>query len=132
MMHQQGGKLQDGHKMPKKKAQWTFKISQRNAKKKIIKSRQRNGGKIQRAIMRRKKNLNAILNIMPPSPKVDAMSRAGDNRFFNPSLKFPVDKIWYYREDITDIIPEPLPSTSSARHFCVVPEIWAKHQYKAQ
>ncbi|MGH0127646.1 UNVERIFIED_CONTAM: hypothetical protein FKN15_071801 [Acipenser sinensis] len=73
-----------------------------------------------------------VTQVVNEQYEVDAMSRAGDNRFFNPSLKFPVDKIWYYREDIIDIIPEPLPATSSARHFCVLPEIWAKHQYKAQ
>lgn len=56
------------------------------------------------------------------------MNSAGDNRFYIPSIKFPGDKVWYYLEDIKKIIPEPLPATSSARHFSVVPEIWAKYR----
>lgn len=53
---------------------------------------------------------------------------AGENRFYVPSIKFPGEKVWYYRHDIKDQIPEPLPVTSSGRHFCVLPDIWAKHK----
>ncbi|KAM3611342.1 uncharacterized protein V6R79_016903 [Siganus canaliculatus] len=30
------------------------------------------------------------------------------------------DKVWYYLDDIKEIIPEPLLSSSSAKHFSVV------------
>lgn len=58
---------------------------------------------------------------------VDTMYRAGLNRFFTPTVQIPGDKVWYFPEDIKQVIPEPMPATSSARHFCVLPEIWAKY-----
>ncbi|XP_038153357.1 uncharacterized protein LOC119791359 [Cyprinodon tularosa] len=64
--------------------------------------------------------------------EVDTMSCAGDNRFYIPSIRFAGEKVWYYLDDIKEIIPEPLPTSSSARHFCVVSEIWAKYKKKVQ
>lgn len=52
-------------------------------------------------------------------------------RFYVPSIRFPGERVWYYRQDIRDIIPEPLPVTSSARHFCILPDIWAKHKKRS-
>lgn len=71
-----------------------------------------------------------LLQIVSGQYEVDTMSCAGDNRFYVPSIKFTGDKVWYYLEDIKEIIPEPLPATSSARHFSVVPDIWAKYRKK--
>lgn len=62
--------------------------------------------------------------------EVDTMNRAGENKFYIPSIKFDGDKVWYYGEDIKSVIPEPMPASSSARHFSVDPEIWAKHSKK--
>ncbi|KAJ7991312.1 hypothetical protein DPEC_G00296020 [Dallia pectoralis] len=45
------------------------------------------------------------------------MNCAGENRFYVPSIRFPGERVWYYRDDIRDIIPEPLPVTSSSRHL---------------
>ncbi|XP_062847785.1 uncharacterized protein LOC134310183 isoform X1 [Trichomycterus rosablanca] len=69
-----------------------------------------------------------VTQIVDGQYEVDTMSCAGENRFFVPSIRFPGERVWYYRNDIRDIIPEPLPVTSSARHFCVLPEIWARHR----
>ncbi|KAL1250664.1 hypothetical protein QQF64_018460 [Cirrhinus molitorella] len=63
--------------------------------------------------------------------EVDTMTCAGENRFYVPSIRFPGERVWYYRQDIRDIIPEPLPVTSSARHFCILPDIWAKHKKRS-
>ncbi|XP_038124838.1 uncharacterized protein LOC119772465 [Cyprinodon tularosa] len=60
--------------------------------------------------------------------EVETMSCIGENRFYYPSKRYPGEDVWYYRQDIREIIPEPLPATSSARHFCVLPDIWAKHK----
>lgn len=73
---------------------------------------------------------NALIQIVSCQYEVDTMSCAGDNRFYIPSIKFPGDKVWYYLEDIKEIIPEPLPATSSTRHFSVLLEIWAKYRKK--
>ncbi|KAJ8342717.1 hypothetical protein SKAU_G00326450 [Synaphobranchus kaupii] len=43
------------------------------------------------------------------------------------AMQFPGDKVWYYESDIKTVIPVPMPATSSARHFCVLPEIWEKY-----
>lgn len=56
------------------------------------------------------------------------MESAGGNRFYTPSTRIPGDKVWYFKENILDLIPEPMPTTSSARHFNVAEEIWAKHK----
>jgi len=58
------------------------------------------------------------------------MSCAGPNKFYVPSIKYEGEKVWYYFDDIKAIIPEPQPATSSARHFCVLPEIWEKYKTK--
>lgn len=55
------------------------------------------------------------------------MNSAGENKFYIPSIRFEGEKVWYYPDDIKCIIPEPLPITSSARHFSVAADIWAKH-----
>ncbi|KAG5845369.1 hypothetical protein ANANG_G00138170, partial [Anguilla anguilla] len=68
-----------------------------------------------------------ITQIVGEQYEVDTMIRVGENRFFNPAVKYPGDKIWYLPGDIKEVIPEPLPVTSSRRHFCILPEIWAKH-----
>ncbi|KAL2092912.1 hypothetical protein ACEWY4_012710 [Coilia grayii] len=60
--------------------------------------------------------------------EVETMNSIGENRFYYPARRYPGERVWYYRQDIRDIIPEPLPATSSARHFCVSPNIWAKHK----
>ena len=57
--------------------------------------------------------------------EVDTMYRAGTNRFFIPGVEIPGDKVWYLPDDIRAVIPEPMPASSSGRHFCVLPEIWA-------
>ncbi|XP_062386091.1 uncharacterized protein LOC134073124 [Sardina pilchardus] len=62
--------------------------------------------------------------------EVDTMTAIGENKFYIPTVKFPGDKVWYFQDDIKAIIPDPLPITSSARHFCVLPEIWNKHSKK--
>ena len=54
------------------------------------------------------------------------MNCAGENRFFYPSIGFPGDNVWYFKDNIKDMIPEPMPATSSARHFSVTADIWAK------
>ncbi|KAI4830301.1 hypothetical protein KUCAC02_001941, partial [Chaenocephalus aceratus] len=53
----------------------------------------------------------------------EVVNCAGENRFFYPSIGFPGDKVWYFRDNIKDMIPEPMPATSSARHFSVTAEI---------
>lgn len=58
------------------------------------------------------------------------MSRAGENRFFVPATQFTGNKVWYNETDIKEVIPEPMPATSSARHFSVLPEIWGKYSTK--
>ncbi|XP_048092646.1 uncharacterized protein LOC125289715 [Alosa alosa] len=63
--------------------------------------------------------------------EVDTMTAIGENKFYIPTVKFPGDKVWYFQDDIKAIIPKPLPITSSARHFCVLPEIWNKHSKKS-
>ncbi|KAJ8361367.1 hypothetical protein SKAU_G00178920 [Synaphobranchus kaupii] len=72
----------------------------------------------------------AITQIVGDQYEVDTMNCAGENKFYIPSIRFDGEKVWYYRDDIKCIIPEPLPATSSARHFSVVPEIWAQHRKK--
>lgn len=62
--------------------------------------------------------------------EVDTMNCAGVNRFYIPSIRYEGEKVWYYPDDIKSIIPEPQPATSSARHFCVLPEIWVKYAKK--
>ncbi|XP_056449969.1 uncharacterized protein LOC130385486 [Gadus chalcogrammus] len=62
--------------------------------------------------------------------EVDTMTRVGENRFYVPSIRFPGEMVWYYRQDIRDIIPEPLPAISSARHFCILPDLWEKHKIR--
>lgn len=59
------------------------------------------------------------------------MSCAGGKRFYIPSKPFVVE-VSHYLDDIKEMIPEPLPSSSSARLFCVVPEIWAKYKKKTK
>ena len=60
--------------------------------------------------------------------EVDTMTRVGENRFYVPSIRFPGEMVWYYHQDIRDVIPEPLPATSSATHFCILPDVWEKHK----
>ncbi|KAK1889254.1 Protein MLP1 [Dissostichus eleginoides] len=67
-----------------------------------------------------------VTQIVEDQFEVDTMNCAGENRFFYPSIGFPGDKVWYFRDNIKDMIPEPMPATSSARHFSVAAEIWAK------
>ncbi|KAF7652466.1 hypothetical protein LDENG_00096270 [Lucifuga dentata] len=67
-----------------------------------------------------------VTQIVDEQYEVDTMSRAGENRFFVPSITFPGDKVWYFQSDIKSVIPTPMPATSSARHFSVLPEIWNK------
>ncbi|KAF7640973.1 hypothetical protein LDENG_00002470 [Lucifuga dentata] len=67
-----------------------------------------------------------VTQIVDEQYEVDTMSRAGENRFFVPSITFPGDKVWYYQSDTKSVIPAPMPATSSARHFSVLPEIWNK------
>ncbi|CAL8392379.1 unnamed protein product [Arctogadus glacialis] len=62
--------------------------------------------------------------------EVDTMYRAGTNRFFIPGVEIPGDKVWYLPDDIRAVIPEPMPASSSGRHFCVLPEIWEKYSKK--
>ena len=50
------------------------------------------------------------------------------NRFHVTSIRFPGEMVWYYHQDIRDVIPEPLPATSSATHFCIMPDVWEKHK----
>ncbi|XP_049337292.1 uncharacterized protein LOC107197431 [Astyanax mexicanus] len=71
-----------------------------------------------------------VTQIADDQYEVDTMNCAGENRFYVPSIRFSGEKVWYYRQDIRDQIPEPLPVTSSARHFCVLPDIWAKHKQR--
>ncbi|CAL8237232.1 unnamed protein product [Arctogadus glacialis] len=68
-----------------------------------------------------------ITQIVNDQYEVDTMSCAGANKFYFPSVRFDGEKVWYFFHDIKSIIPEPQPATSSARHFCVLPEIWAKY-----
>ncbi|KAI4805510.1 hypothetical protein KUCAC02_010120, partial [Chaenocephalus aceratus] len=67
-----------------------------------------------------------VIQIVEDQFEVDTMNCAGENRFFYPSIGFPGDKVWYFRDNIKDMIPEPMPATSSARHFSVAADIWAK------
>ena len=71
----------------------------------------------------------SLIQIASGLYEVDTMSCAGDDCFYIPSRRFAGEKVWYL-ENIKAIIPEPLPSSSSARQFCVVPEIWAKCKKK--
>ncbi|KAL1258015.1 hypothetical protein QQF64_011259 [Cirrhinus molitorella] len=71
-----------------------------------------------------------ITQIVDGQYEVDTMSCAGSNRFFIPSKRYEGEKVWYYFDDIKAVIPEPQPATSSAQHFCVLPEIWAKYTKK--
>ena len=70
------------------------------------------------------------LQIVGDQYEVDTMNCAGENKFYIPTLRYDGEKVWYYFDDIKCIIPEPLPATSSARHFSVAAEIWAKHTKK--
>ena len=74
--------------------------------------------------------LSCFLQISNGQYEVDTMTVIGENKFYIPTVKFPGDKVWYFQDDIKAIIPDPLPITSSARHFCVLPEIWNKHSKK--
>lgn len=70
------------------------------------------------------------LQIVGDQYEVDTMNCAGENKFYTPTLRYDGEKVWYYFDEIKCIIPEPLPATSSARHFSVAAEIWAKHTKK--
>lgn len=59
------------------------------------------------------------------------MSCASGNHFYIPSKPFVVE-VSYYLDDIKEMIPQPLPSSSSARLFHVMAEIWAKYKKKTK
>lgn len=66
------------------------------------------------------------MQIVAEQYEVETMNRAGENRFYFPSFRFAGDKVWYFPEDIKQVTPKPMPATSSDRHLCVLPDIWAK------
>uniref|UniRef100_A0A0E9UT56 SGF29 C-terminal domain-containing protein n=1 Tax=Anguilla anguilla TaxID=7936 RepID=A0A0E9UT56_ANGAN len=68
-----------------------------------------------------------ITQIVGEQYEVDTMIRVGENRFFNPAVKYPGDKIWYLPGDIKEVIPEPLPVTSSRRHSAFCQKSGTKH-----
>ncbi|KAG7242798.1 hypothetical protein INR49_018960, partial [Caranx melampygus] len=68
-------------------------------------------------LLKQTKPTKASQSIVAEQYEVDTMYRAGPNRFYTPTVKIPGDKVWYFPEDIKEVIPEPMPATSSARHF---------------
>ena len=63
------------------------------------------------------------LQIVEDQYEVDTMNCAGENKFYIPSTRFNEKRVWYYLDEIKCVIPKPLPTTSSARHFSVAAEI---------
>jgi hypothetical protein len=61
------------------------------------------------------------IDVDGPDVQVKCMHSVGANRFFWPSRE---DVCWYVREDVLEVIPEPLNVTS--RHKQVLPEIWKR------